>query len=561
MDEMGKKMIKHCGGLPLAVKVLGGLLAAQYTLREWKRLYENIRSHIIGGTSFTEKDISSLYHLLYLSFEELPIYLKNCFLYLAHFPEDYAINVGNLAYYWAAEGISRPMHYYGASIQEVANRYIEELVNRNMVLAKRDLATSRFEICHVHDMMREVCVLKAKEENFVESIKSGTVASTSNSQSPCHSRRLSIHSSDDTIHMEDFIKNPKLRSLLVIKKEFYGSQWMVSGLCFTKVQLMRVLDLSGVAFEEGKLPSSIGKLIHLRYLSLYMAKVSHLPSTLENLTLLLYLNLKVKAGSPLDVPNILKEMKELRYLWLPDEISEKANLELGDLVNMEIMENFSTKHSNVKDLERMTRLVTLSIILNGGCTMETLSTYLGELRCLENLCVRGHMFITDEYFMDIFLCLEKDPMPILEKVPQLKEVSVDEGCICERRLVCLGGGFPLLQKLYLRGLDDLEEWIIEEGSMPLLHTLFISHCNNLRELPDGMRYITSLKELQIVTANRKFKEKLFRGGEDYYKVQHIQLLKIPVISMTNLGVDTILPYEVRLDDQVINSFPNYIFLV
>ena len=97
--------------------------------------------------------------------------------------------------------------------------------------------------------------------------------------------------------------------------------------------------------------------------------------------------------------------------------------------------------------------------------------------------------------------------------------------------------------------------------MPLLHTLFISHCNNLRELPDGMRYITSLKELQIVTANRKFKEKLFRGGEDYYKVQHIQLLKIPVISMTNLGVDTILPYEVRLDDQVINSFPNYIFLV
>ena len=52
MEEMGKQMIKHCGGLPLAVKLLGGLLASQYTLHQWKRIYESIRSHIIGGTSY-----------------------------------------------------------------------------------------------------------------------------------------------------------------------------------------------------------------------------------------------------------------------------------------------------------------------------------------------------------------------------------------------------------------------------------------------------------------------------------------------------------------------------
>ncbi|CAA7047410.1 unnamed protein product [Microthlaspi erraticum] len=120
MEEMGKQMIKHCGGLPLAVKVLGGLLAPQYTLDEWKRVHKNIGSFIVGGRSFNDRNISSVYHILSMSFEELPVYLKHCFLYLAHFPEDYSIDVGKISYYWAAEGIPRPRYYNEASIQEVA---------------------------------------------------------------------------------------------------------------------------------------------------------------------------------------------------------------------------------------------------------------------------------------------------------------------------------------------------------------------------------------------------------------------------------------------------------
>ncbi|CAF1725502.1 BnaC09g15010D [Brassica napus] len=82
MEEMGKDMIKHCGGLPLALKVLGGLLGKKPTLHEWKRIYEDIKAHIVGGASFSDRNISSVYHVLYLSFEELPVYLKHCFLYL-----------------------------------------------------------------------------------------------------------------------------------------------------------------------------------------------------------------------------------------------------------------------------------------------------------------------------------------------------------------------------------------------------------------------------------------------------------------------------------------------
>ncbi|CAN6825327.1 unnamed protein product [Brassica oleracea] len=60
MEDMGMQMVKHCGGLPLAVKVLGGLLATQYTIREWTRTYENIGSHIVRRT---DDESSSVYYV------------------------------------------------------------------------------------------------------------------------------------------------------------------------------------------------------------------------------------------------------------------------------------------------------------------------------------------------------------------------------------------------------------------------------------------------------------------------------------------------------------------
>ncbi|KAL1218220.1 putative disease resistance protein [Cardamine amara subsp. amara] len=553
MEEMGKHMIKLCGGLPLAVKVLGGLLTAQHTISEWKRLYENIRSHIVRGTSFNERNHNSVYHILYMSFEELPIYLKQCFLYLAHFPEDCAVNVENLSYYWAAEGIPRPRGYDEATIRKVAERYIEELVKRNMVISQRDATTSRFETCQLHDMMREVCLHRAEEENFLD------IVDTVNYQSPWKSRRIAVHRRGESYHLKGMMKNPKLRSLLFIKGT--TAVLMPWDLLFTRLQFLRELDLSSARFEGGKVPSSIGKLIHLRYLSLFMAEVTQLPSSMRNLKLLLYLNLYVAVGFPIYIPNnVFNEMRKLMYLYLPGQMHDTVKMELSNLVNLETLENFSTKHSSVRDLHGMTRLETLTIIFNGGCTMKTLSSSLSELGHLENLTIYGSKngeegFVLDcvhlkqlrlsvfmprlpdqQHFpshlttISLFDCrLEEDPMPILEKLLHLNEVNLFNKSFSGRKMVCLGGGFSQLQKLELVGLKKWEEWVVEEGSMPLLHTLTIRNCGKLKELPDGLRFITSLKELNIDTFHLKFKEKLSRGGKKYYKVQHIPLVQIELV--------------------------------
>ncbi|CAL9238169.1 unnamed protein product [Arabidopsis halleri] len=546
MVELAKEMIKHCGGLPLAVKVLGGLLAAQHTPRQWKMISENIKSHIVGGgISSNDDDSSSINHVLSLSFEGLPNYLKHCLLYLASFPEDHKIELERLSYVWAEEGITNPKHYEGAYIRDVADLYIEELVKRNLVISERNTATSRFENCQLHDLMREICLLKGKEERFIKIVSDPASSSSVHSQASSRSRRLVVYCTE-TFNGEREMKNSKLRSLLFIPVDYW---FMRRSIKFMELPLLRVLDLRGAQVKGGKLPSSIGKLIHLKYLSLYGAHVTHLPSSLRNLKLLLYLNLNINSDpTDADVPNVFKEMLELRYLCLPWRTTSRTKLELGNLLKLETLENFSTENSSVMDLHCMNRLRSLDILISvEGWRMETLSSTLSKLGHLEDLTIESPMnsvhlkhpkliyrpmlpdvqhFPSHLTTISLYYCrLEEDPMPILEKLLQLKEVSLWQNAYVGRRMVCSSGGFPQLHKLSIREQVELEEWIVEEGSMPLLHSLTIRWCHKLKELPDGLRFITSLQELSFYTKEREFQKKFFKGGEDYYKVQHIPLIQ------------------------------------
>ncbi|KAJ4887865.1 Disease resistance protein (NBS class) family [Raphanus sativus] len=553
MKEIGMEMLKHCGGLPLAIKVLGGLLCKKYTLHQWKMIQENIKARIVTGSGSEDRNVNTkVYDVLNLSFEELPAYLKHCFLYLASFPEDYDIDVETLSYYWAAEGILSSMD--GASIREVADGYIEELVKRNMVISKRDVKTLRFETCQLHDMMREVCLRKAEEENFVQTID----ASTANLKYPCKSRRLSVVSwHADTLNVDTEVKNPSLRNLLFIKCR----GWKATNLLFTRHKLMRVLDLSYVGFEGGNVPSSIGKLIHLRYLSFKGSYVTQLPSSMRNLKKLLYLNLCVEWRYPVYMPSILKEMRELTFLCLPESLHDETKLELENLVKLETLESFSTKHGRVTDLQGMTRLRSLTIFIRDesyaietlSSSLKTLSSSLSKLSHLESLIIKNKRRYTptnddEEGFVWNFVhlrqlelaiymprlpdaqhfpshlttislkecCLKEDPMPILEKLLHLKEISLHGRSFSGRRMVCSRGGFPQLEKLKFKRLEEWEEWIVEEGSMPLLQTLDITCCSKLKELPDAVRFITNLEDLSVDNMGDEFSLRLL---EEYLPSQ------------------------------------------
>ncbi|KAL8464481.1 hypothetical protein ACS0TY_034127 [Phlomoides rotata] len=73
--------------------------------------------------------------ILYTSYKELPIHLKPCFLYIGIFKEDSEFRVSELIKLWMDEGFLKPVDF--KSLEDVAEEYTTELVNRNLVLVHK----------------------------------------------------------------------------------------------------------------------------------------------------------------------------------------------------------------------------------------------------------------------------------------------------------------------------------------------------------------------------------------------------------------------------------------
>ena len=95
MEKLGKEMIEYCGGLPLAITILGGLLAAKQTQEDWENVFRYVKSH---------KENFGVNKVFALSYNDLPCHLNPCFLYLGHFLKGFEIRSKELIRMWMAEG-------------------------------------------------------------------------------------------------------------------------------------------------------------------------------------------------------------------------------------------------------------------------------------------------------------------------------------------------------------------------------------------------------------------------------------------------------------------------
>ncbi|XBJ12686.1 hypothetical protein VPH35_017167 [Triticum aestivum] len=102
LEEVATRILKKCGGLPLAIITFASLLAGKaHDKDEWERLQDSI-----GIGSLLEKDgnLKVMKDILLLSYWNLPHQLKTCLLYLCIYPEDYNISCEELKWKWMAEG-------------------------------------------------------------------------------------------------------------------------------------------------------------------------------------------------------------------------------------------------------------------------------------------------------------------------------------------------------------------------------------------------------------------------------------------------------------------------
>ncbi|KAF8396473.1 hypothetical protein HHK36_018096 [Tetracentron sinense] len=192
MEKLGREIVKKCGGLPLAVVVLGGLLATKKSLYEWEMVYKNFNIHLSKG----QQQPQGVLGILALSYYDLPYYLKPCFLYLGLFREDFQISTNQLIRLWMAEGfVTLPHEGEEGTMEDIAEKYLEELIFRCMVQVGRRDTNERVKTCRIHDLMRDLCITKAKEDSFLEILDlSGTIEVADSSLiAVAKARRCAIH--------------------------------------------------------------------------------------------------------------------------------------------------------------------------------------------------------------------------------------------------------------------------------------------------------------------------------------------------------------------------------
>ena len=528
MEKLGKEMIGYCGGLPLAITILGGLLAAKQ-IEEWEDVLRRVKSYL-----YEQPDLR-LTKVMGLSYDDLPCHLKPCFLYLAHFPEDFEIPRKELTRMWMGEGfISQIQHRGGRedTMEDVGERYLQELVQRCMVQVGKNGSLGKIRTCRIHDLMREFCVLKAQRENFLQITN---IPSTEESNAHIGKiRRLAINleSSDNYLEGIKFNKYPYLRSLLYFVP--HDNNLYLKESHFKKIKLLRVLNLENCHYYCGNLPNDVGYLIHLRFLSLKNTKIEIVPSSMGNLKCLETLDLRSQEYG-MKVPNVFKNMKQLRHLYLPIYYQVSEKLELSNLHYLQTLVNVIPESIHIPSSFIFNRLRSLrtTTFLNewewDSDVVQVVSScpdiYKLNLHRLIKKLPKAHQFSPNLAKLTLWRTgLEEDPMATLEKLSNLKILRLLFNSFLGKNMVCSQRGFPLLQSLVLSELRYLEEWKVYEGAAPNLLHLEIRECWCLMTIPDGLSSITTLQKLEIHDMPKSFKDGLDKGGPDFYKVQHVPSL-------------------------------------
>ncbi|KAG5611049.1 hypothetical protein H5410_022330, partial [Solanum commersonii] len=190
LEEIGKHIVQQCRGLPLSVVVVAELVGKMDPTHDnWNKVEENLNS-FFGTVSEQCQSILSL------SYCYLPQHLRACFLYMGGFPQDREINVSKLIRLWIAKQYIKAIR--NKRLEVVAEEYLEELIDRSLVLTGKQRANGRMKTCKIHDLLRQLCLSEAYIENVVHVMNRNVLMSMEGIDDP---RRVIVLSKHEEKHV------------------------------------------------------------------------------------------------------------------------------------------------------------------------------------------------------------------------------------------------------------------------------------------------------------------------------------------------------------------------
>ncbi|KAF7012349.1 hypothetical protein CFC21_026547 [Triticum aestivum] len=406
----------------------------------------------------------------------------------------------------------------------------------------------KVETCRVHNMVYEVMVSKALDENFIS-----LVGGPYEGMSYGRIRRLSIHGGEEVASIKTATSHGRKNAIKEMKMEHVRSL-SVFDLNHIKVldrlgefSLLRVLDLEDCMGLEDKHLVHVCRMYMLRFLGLKGTYITNLPPEvggLENLE-----TLDVRETDLRDLPKTVSKLEKLEHLQISNKeytecwIARKglgrmkalrmvntivfgndydAAKELGELQKMrelalDIRDPDNPYHNDVRgtlarSLSKMYSLRWLSIgskvcrdndtldflhdldmppallqYLKIGAGINKLPNWISSLNNLVELVIAWTYFVGDQLFGPI--C----------KLPRLKYLRLGSNCYKDTELVAqTAHTFPALKYLFLNfNIESMEAVRFEENTMTELETLSVSFWKGELNRVQGMKNLASLQEVQL----------------------------------------------------------------
>ncbi|XP_058108867.1 disease resistance protein RGA2-like [Magnolia sinica] len=305
LEEIGRQIVKKCGGVPLAAKTIGSVMQSRRTRSQWEL--------VLQSEMWNSGDVfEGILPALLLSYYDLTPALKQCFAYFSIFPKDWEIEKDMIVKLWVAQGFICSINGSG-DMEEIGKLYFDDLLRRSLLQDAEINSDDSIFRCRMHDLVHDLAQYVAGSDCSVVEISKEASLGLNNVR---HSFLVDYDRDGDEAYKLASIsatlhKAHKLRTLLLQ----YSRISKVPDKLFHHLRRLRALDLSGTDIK--KLPQTVGQLKHLRYLDLSMTGIEELPKELSNCINLQTLRLNY-CQKLRKLPSGMRKMISLRHLEFED---------------------------------------------------------------------------------------------------------------------------------------------------------------------------------------------------------------------------------------------------
>ncbi|KAH0674883.1 hypothetical protein KY285_022684 [Solanum tuberosum] len=505
LEDVGQKIAQKCGGLPLSVVLVAGILETmEKEIHCWEQVAINLGSHIQAESE----------DIINLSYQVLPFHLKPCFLYFGVFLEDEEIQVSKLTWLWTAEGLVKS-HKEKLS-EDIAEDHLKDLIGRNLVMVSKKSCDGKTKTCRIHDLLLDFCKKKAKVENFLQCIKGendNMNPSSISYQKHCIPRRLCLYFEGDNLAEWSSICS-NVQSFHLMKGRKIGlSSIAYASHTFKSFKFLWVLDLEFTVIDS--FPKALRR---LRYVAVKVSEDSSLSFSrnLWNLETLIVKGL----GGRVTLPDTVWKMVKLRHLHIYNRVVFNINNATREMDGLRTLS--SAWFSCVEDTNRIiAKIPNLQKLRCEVLSCDAYSPAFSNLTKLEML-----KFSWGRHAL----------APILKLPPSLKKLTLSVGCVAHLdgvatlpRLVVLkllhvsinskvwkvtNEHFPHLKFLKLQD-PSFFEWNVSDNAFPCLEHLVLRRLRYLEEIPPCFADMMTLKSIEVISC----KESVVKSAKDIRETQ------------------------------------------